>query len=140
MATHSLHCPSSPSDASDMPPPSDDSPLRKRTPSEKPPSSRDTPVNPAQSPSHGVPNASTRTSKLLVAIISLTLTSYFAYNKLGNIGQPTSLSEPYALCSREGAHIYTLDAKNPRVQCLVVNGSKFTLSGSLSEQLDRPSS
>ncbi|KAI0656518.1 amidohydrolase family-domain-containing protein [Cubamyces menziesii] len=119
-------------------PPSDDSHLRKRTPSEKPPSSRNapaTPTTPAQSPSHGVPNPSTRTSKLLVALISLALTSYFAYNKLGNIVQPSSPSEPYALCSREGAHIYTLDAKNPRVQCLVVNGSKFMSSGSLDQVL-----
>ncbi|TRM69760.1 amidohydrolase family-domain-containing protein [Schizophyllum amplum] len=40
---------------------------------------------------------------------------------------------PYALCSREGKNIYTVDQENSRVQCIVVDGAYVVDSGSLHE-------
>jgi len=37
----------------------------------------------------------------------------------------------YAICSRDGSWIYTLDELNPRTQCLVVRGSYIVDSGTL---------
>ncbi|KAI5889720.1 uncharacterized protein SCHCODRAFT_02510687 [Schizophyllum commune H4-8] len=40
---------------------------------------------------------------------------------------------PYALCSTEGKQIYTVDADNSRVECVVVNGPHIVDTGSLRE-------
>jgi hypothetical protein len=46
---------------------------------------------------------------------------------------PTS----YAVCSREGPRIYTLDDSNPLTQCLVVQGSHIADSGTLGIYYDK---
>ncbi len=43
----------------------------------------------------------------------------------------TRLPEAYALCSRSGAQVYTVDEANPRVRCFVVNDSRFIAIGTL---------
>ncbi|KAI9059098.1 hypothetical protein FKP32DRAFT_1614248 [Trametes sanguinea] len=117
-------------------PPSDDSHLRKRATPEKASQSDDNspPARP-QPASHAPSKSSGRVSKVLLGLVSLALSSYFAYTRLSSWGELDPLSESYALCSREGEQIYTLDAQNPRVQCLVVHGSKFTSIGSLDQVL-----
>jgi hypothetical protein len=47
------------------------------------------------------------------------------------LAQPTPLAGVYALCSREGAKIYTVDSKLPNVQCVVVHNSTIVDRGSL---------
>ncbi len=42
-----------------------------------------------------------------------------------------SLPTSYALCSREGAKIYTVDSTVPNVQCIVVHNSNFVDVGPL---------
>ncbi|PSR72158.1 hypothetical protein PHLCEN_2v11950 [Hermanssonia centrifuga] len=44
-----------------------------------------------------------------------------------------SLPTSYALCSREGAKIYTVDSTVPNVQCIVVHNSNFVDVGPLEE-------
>lgn len=44
---------------------------------------------------------------------------------------PESLSTSYALCSRDGLHIHTVDDANARVQCLVVHKASIFDTGSL---------
>ena len=41
------------------------------------------------------------------------------------------LSDAYALCSRSGANIYTVDPDYPRVQCMVVQGSYIVDVGAI---------
>lgn len=109
-------------------PPSDDSALRKRTTSEKQSSAHSPP---AATPSASYPaKASGSFPKLLLAFVSIALSTYFAYTKF-SLAAFDALSDSYALCSREGAQIYTLDPEKPRAQCLVVHGSTFTSTGSL---------
>jgi hypothetical protein len=43
----------------------------------------------------------------------------------------TPLPDAYALCSRSGAHIYTIDPDYPRVQCMVVQGSHIVDVGAI---------
>ncbi|OCH90259.1 hypothetical protein OBBRIDRAFT_793498 [Obba rivulosa] len=43
----------------------------------------------------------------------------------------TTLSSSYALCTPNGANIYTVDDKNSKVQCLVVRNSHFVDAGPL---------
>jgi hypothetical protein len=44
---------------------------------------------------------------------------------------PEPLSTSYALCSRDGLHIYTVDDANNQVQCLVVHKGHIFGTGSL---------
>lgn len=44
------------------------------------------------------------------------------------------LPETYALCSPNGSNIYTVNAKNQKVQCIVVEGSKVIDMGSLGKR------
>lgn len=46
-------------------------------------------------------------------------------------GVPAMLPETYALCSPKGSNIYTVNANNQKVQCIVVKGSKVIDMGSL---------
>ena len=39
--------------------------------------------------------------------------------------------DAYALCSRSGANIYTVDPNNPRAQCMVVQGSYIVDVGAI---------
>jgi hypothetical protein len=43
----------------------------------------------------------------------------------------TPLQDAYALCSRSGSHIYTVDPDYPRVQCMVVQGSYIVDVGTI---------
>jgi hypothetical protein len=43
----------------------------------------------------------------------------------------TPLPDAYALCSRSGAHIYTVDPDFPRAQCMVVQGSYIVDVGAI---------
>ena len=43
----------------------------------------------------------------------------------------TPLQDAYALCSRSGSHIYTVDPDHPRVQCMVVQGSYIVDVGTI---------
>ncbi|KAI9458558.1 amidohydrolase family-domain-containing protein [Russula earlei] len=45
----------------------------------------------------------------------------------------TLLPDAYALCSRSGAHIYTVDPEYPRAQCMVVQGSHIVDVGAIDE-------
>ncbi|KAA1474330.1 hypothetical protein DENSPDRAFT_840908 [Dentipellis sp. KUC8613] len=47
--------------------------------------------------------------------------------------RPSYVSDTYALCSKDGAMIYTVDPKRPRVQCIVVRGPMIIDMGSLEE-------
>ncbi|CCM04368.1 uncharacterized protein FIBRA_06541 [Fibroporia radiculosa] len=67
---------------------------------------------------------------LTVLVISLTLS-------LGYFLLPSRLAttppDSYALCSPDGNNIFTAHDAHPRVQCLVVHGSRFADAGSLHE-------
>jgi hypothetical protein len=41
------------------------------------------------------------------------------------------LPDAYALCSRSGAHIYTVDPDFPRVQCMVIQGAHIVDVGAI---------
>ncbi|KAN0134017.1 Amidohydrolase family domain containing protein [Lactarius tabidus] len=45
----------------------------------------------------------------------------------------TPLPDAYALCSRSGSHIYTVDPDYPRAQCMVVQGSYIVDVGTMDE-------
>ncbi|KAI8975925.1 amidohydrolase family-domain-containing protein [Trametes punicea] len=113
----------------------DDSHLRKRTASEKT-SKSESLVPSSQAVSHTSPKVPGPISRFL-GLVSLVLLFYLVYRKLNVYGKPYVLPDSFALCSREGPQIYTLDAQNPRVQCLVVNGSQFTTIGSFDQVLSR---
>jgi hypothetical protein len=70
-------------------------------------------------------NSGRRSFLILVAILVLSIYTYFAF-------QPsTALSDSYALCSRDGNNIYTVDEKNSQTQCIVVHGSYIVDTGGL---------
>jgi hypothetical protein len=48
------------------------------------------------------------------------------------LARPTPLGEVYALCSRDGRGIYTVDESLPTVQCIGVNGTTIFDRGRLS--------
>ena len=91
--------------------------------------------------SHTRQTPSGGTWKLLFAALSLALSGYFFYGSLSPHSQHAALADSYALCSREGDQIYTVDPDEPRAQCLVVHGGKFASTGSLgaSTTCGRPS-
>ncbi|KAF9451279.1 hypothetical protein P691DRAFT_699657 [Macrolepiota fuliginosa MF-IS2] len=61
----------------------------------------------------------------------------FALTFLGALSAAVRLSShasgTYALCSQDGNHIYTVDANNTKVQCVVVRDSHILGTGSLSD-------
>ncbi|KAI9442272.1 amidohydrolase family-domain-containing protein [Lactarius indigo] len=61
------------------------------------------------------------------AILSLLCLAYVSRQ------EPTLLPDAYALCSRSGAHIYTVDPDYPRAQCMVVQGSYIVDVGAIDE-------
>lgn len=83
-----------------------------------------------------MPNSATPASRLLFGVTrtnlallaaSLTLSLYviLRYRSL------STLPESYALCSPDGANIFTVDDAKPRAQCLVVHRSHFIDVGTL---------
>lgn len=62
---------------------------------------------------------------LLVASLTLSLYAISRYRSL------STLPESYALCSPDGANIFTVDDAKPRAQCLVVHRSHFIDVGTL---------
>lgn len=72
------------------------------------------------------PKSSFALNGCLLLLLSALATSVFLY-------QTTSIttSGSYALCSREGQHIYTVDETNSRAQCVVVHDSHIVNTGSL---------
>ncbi|KAI0692540.1 amidohydrolase family-domain-containing protein [Cerioporus squamosus] len=76
------------------------------------------------------PPSSSRTVKILLVALSLVTSGYVFYDSLA-LRSHQAFSDSYALCSREGAQIYTVDPENPRAQCLTVRGDTFVSTGSL---------
>ncbi|KAI0768647.1 amidohydrolase family-domain-containing protein [Trametes elegans] len=111
--------------------------LRKRSPAAI--ASSPTARTPRPAP-HTPPKTTARSAKraLALAALALSLSAYLAYSRL-NLDPRAPLGQDavrtYALCSREGARIYTLDPARPRAQCLVVHQSTFTSTGSLDHVL-----
>jgi hypothetical protein len=56
------------------------------------------------------------------------LLSFVAFNSPWN---SRSLPQTYALCSRGGKKVYTVDVENTQVECLLVSGSHIVGSGDL---------
>ncbi|TBU22980.1 amidohydrolase family-domain-containing protein [Dichomitus squalens] len=110
-----------------------ETPLRKRSTSEKLDSSAGRNAATSQSASHAEFASTGRTGKVLLGLVSLTLSSYFIYDKLAtSLSRNDPLAESYALCSREGAQqIYSVDPGNPRPECILVHQDKFISTGSL---------
>ncbi|KAM5535097.1 hypothetical protein V8D89_011183 [Ganoderma adspersum] len=113
-------------------PPSQDPPLRKRASPEKSTSPvRRTPA-PTMASSHAQSRPTTHTAKVLLGLVSLSLSYYLYHTFVPSRSPTTPLADSYALCSREGARqIYTVDPENPRPECFLVHRDKFLFSGSL---------
>jgi hypothetical protein len=63
-----------------------------------------------------------------------------AYLALRNPQSSKPLPQSYAICSRNGANIYTVDKDDPQVQCFVVDGDRFIDVGELgTSNCDGPS-
>ncbi|KIJ67588.1 hypothetical protein HYDPIDRAFT_149313 [Hydnomerulius pinastri MD-312] len=69
------------------------------------------------------------TRRNLIFLVSLALSLAFWYYPNG----PAALSESYAVCSRTGAKIYTVDDNNTVLQCLVVRDALIVDTGSLAD-------
>lgn len=67
----------------------------------------------------------TRLLYVTSAILSISCLAY-----VGGRGR-APLPDAYALCSRSGAHIYTIDPDYPRAQCMVVQGSHIVDVGAI---------
>ncbi|RDB25349.1 putative amidohydrolase YtcJ [Hypsizygus marmoreus] len=65
-------------------------------------------------------------SQTLLALLVLAISAYFAL-EARYFASPNS----YALCSKEGPKIYTVDANNSQTQCIVVQGSYIVDQGAL---------
>ncbi|EPT02697.1 hypothetical protein FOMPIDRAFT_1035858 [Fomitopsis schrenkii] len=70
-------------------------------------------------------------SAFLAASLTLSLYAILRYRSL------STLPESYALCSPDGANIFTVDDAKPRAQCLVVHRSHFIDVGTLDEVTTR---
>ncbi|KAH9994002.1 amidohydrolase family-domain-containing protein [Russula vinacea] len=66
------------------------------------------------------------------AILSISCLAY-----VGGRGR-APLPDAYALCSRSGAHIYTVDTAYPRAQCMVVQGSYIVDVGAIAIKRAHP--
>jgi hypothetical protein len=70
-------------------------------------------------------NSSGRHSFIILGVI----VALCAYTYLAS--HTAALSNLYALCSRDGSNIYTVDERNSQTQCIVVHGSYIVDTGSL---------
>jgi hypothetical protein len=59
------------------------------------------------------------------ALLAVVLAAYAYFQS------PKAVSGSYALCSRDGNKIYTVDAHNSRTQCIVIHGSYIIDTGLL---------
>lgn len=64
------------------------------------------------------------------AFVGAVLITFVLLFILGRKNAARRIPDSYALCS-EGNDIYTVDEKNPQVQCLVVHGSRILDTGSI---------
>lgn len=69
-------------------------------------------------------------SRVAVVFVSLACAMLLFSNRQQH---QTSLPQSYALCSRTGQSIYTVDLVGSKVQCIAVNGSQIVGTGSLGE-------
>ena len=107
-----------------------DTRLRKRSVSEK--SAPTSLLSPGRDASRILQSTSGHGPKTLLFLISLAISSYFAWDRYF-AARRAPLSASYALCSSTESQIYAVDATNPRPQCLVVHDNKFMFTGSLGE-------
>lgn len=91
-------------------------------------SSKDFPVNPTFTPAGPTSSKGTRVY-LVAASIALSVTFVLC---LRFFNPKSSLSDSYILCSPPGtAKIYTVDDRNSKVECLVVDGENIVDTGTL---------
>ena len=64
-------------------------------------------------------------------VIFVYLAVTVAWVSLRKLGTAAPLPDTYALCSRDGAKIYTVDPAQPQVQCIVVEGSLIIDRGAM---------
>lgn len=77
-------------------------------------------------------NTASKASKYLLGLASLALSATYFYG--ARYSSPTEFrGSNYALCSPNGANIYTVDPERPHVQCFVVQDGHFVDAGSLRE-------
>ena len=76
-----------------------------------------------------VSRGSSKVSRYLLGLVSLALSTTYFYSQY----HPSAefRASHYALCSSDGANIYTVDADKPNVQCIVVQDGHFVDAGSL---------
>ncbi|KAF9474742.1 hypothetical protein BDN70DRAFT_884495 [Pholiota conissans] len=70
--------------------------------------------------------------KLLATAICLSFVAYHVTTQPEHVSPQT-----YALCSKEGQRIYTVDENNTSVECIVVHGARIADSGDLKYVLER---
>ncbi|EIN11936.1 hypothetical protein PUNSTDRAFT_99280 [Punctularia strigosozonata HHB-11173 SS5] len=89
---------------------------------------------------HG-PSSSAAKSRQGLSTLAYVALSYVAvgvaYLALRRPQISRSLPHAYAICSPEGAKIYTADDQGPQVQCLVVDGDRFLDVGSIQSVTER---
>ncbi|OAX36092.1 hypothetical protein K503DRAFT_695783 [Rhizopogon vinicolor AM-OR11-026] len=68
-------------------------------------------------------------ARLVILVLSLAASATWLLSSK----EPSPLSDSYAVCSRSGARVYTVDEAVPNVQCLVVDESFIMDSGSLED-------
>lgn len=73
---------------------------------------------------------STISRRYVLVLVSISIAAVFI---LRTSLAGTDIPQSYALCSRDGNNIYTVDTVAPRVQCLVVQDGKFVDTGSVGE-------
>lgn len=64
---------------------------------------------------------------VLFAVLSIALGYFWVLDRKSSILG----SDTYAICSRKGDMVYTVDDKNTQTQCVVVSGSYIVDTGSL---------
>ena len=70
--------------------------------------------------------------RYLLVLVSLSISAFIFLRTSYAPPEPPS---SYALCSPDGANIYTVDPAAPRVQCVVIDGDTFVDTGSLGQVL-----
>ncbi|GLB37251.1 putative amidohydrolase family protein [Lyophyllum shimeji] len=78
-------------------------------------------------------SASARTRQFLISAIVLLLSAYLFIDPQSM----KSAAGSYALCSRDGDKVYTVDAQNSQTQCIVVQGAYIVDRGSLQHVTNR---
>ncbi|KAI0093329.1 amidohydrolase family-domain-containing protein [Irpex rosettiformis] len=105
--------------------------LRQRQTASPTPADKDS----VSTPSQQAGSRSSKASRYLLVLVSLALSTTYFYLHYHAFSEP--YGPDYALCSPNGAKIYTVDADNPKVQCIVVQNGYFVDAGSLGEVKQR---